>query len=87
MTQPTASDNRDASMPDVALGLAIAFYLYPCGLFIALFSSQLYRYRYRDADDPLAAINEKKDQKAHRLYVKLLWMLQLLLSVLLVCLS
>jgi hypothetical protein len=72
-------------MAKTELGLAIAFYLYPCGLFATLFSSQLIRYRYRDADEPLAAINEKKGQRAHRLYTKLIWIFQLLLSPLLVC--
>ncbi|KIM93402.1 hypothetical protein OIDMADRAFT_35892 [Oidiodendron maius Zn] len=70
-------------MADTELGLAIAFYLYPCGLLLTLFSSQLVRYRYRDADEPSATINQKKDQKAHRLYTKLIWIFQLLLSPLL----
>ncbi|KAG0650802.1 abc transporter aclQ [Hyphodiscus hymeniophilus] len=65
------------------LGLAIAFYLYPCGLFVTLFSSQLFHYRYRDVDEPWAAINEKKIQKTYRLYTKLIWVCQLLLSPLL----
>jgi hypothetical protein len=82
---PNLIDSCDANMADTELGLAIAFYLYPCGLFVTLFSSQLIRYRYRDADEPLAAINEKKVQKAHRLYTKLIWIFQLLLSPLLVC--
>lgn len=80
-------DNCDANMADIQLGLAIAFYLYPCGLFVTLFASQLIRYRYRDAEQPLAAINEKKVQKAHGLYTKLIWIFQLLLPSLLVCLS
>jgi hypothetical protein len=71
-------------MADTGLGLAIAFYLYPCGLFVTLFSSQLIYYRYRDADEPSAAIEEKKLHKAHRLYTKLIWIFQLVLSVLLV---
>lgn len=72
-------------MANTELGLAIAFYLYPLGLFATLFLSQLTRYRYRDADKPLGVINEKKAQKAHRLYTKLIWIFQLLLSPLLVC--
>jgi ATP-binding cassette, subfamily B, vacuolar membrane transporter HMT1/ACLQ len=74
-------------MADTELGLAVAFYLYPFGLFATLFSSQLIRYRYRDADEPLAAINEKKGEKVHRLYTNLIWIFQLLLSPLLVCSS
>jgi ATP-binding cassette, subfamily B, vacuolar membrane transporter HMT1/ACLQ len=72
-------------MADTELGLAIAFYLYPLGLFLTLFSSQLIRYRYRDAEDSPAATNEKKVRKAHRLYTNLIWVFQLLLSPLLVC--
>lgn len=68
-------------MADTELGLAVAFYLYPCGLFIALFSSQLIRYRYRDTEEPST---EKKGQRAHRLYTKLIWIFQSLLSPLLV---
>ena len=72
-------------MADPELGLAIAFYLYPCGLFITLFSTQLFNYRYRDADEPSAVINEKKTQYPQRLYIKLIWIFQLFLSPLLVC--
>jgi ATP-binding cassette, subfamily B, vacuolar membrane transporter HMT1/ACLQ len=72
-------------MADAELGLAIAFYLYPCGLFATLFSAQLARYRYRDAGEPSPAISEKKVQKAHRLYTKLIRIFQLLISLLLVC--
>jgi hypothetical protein len=74
-------------MADTELGLAIAFYIYPCGLLVTLFSSQLIRYRYRDADILSVAINEKKGSEAHRLYTKLIWIFQLLLSPLLVCVS
>ena len=71
-------------MANTELGLAIAFYIYPCGLFVTLFSSQLLRYRYRDAGDLSAGINEKNDPKTHRLYTKLIWVFQLLLCPLLV---
>jgi hypothetical protein len=73
-------------MANTELGLAVAFYLYPCGLFVTLFSSQLIRYRYQDADEDSAAIEDKKVQKTHRMYIKLIWIFQLLLSPLLVCL-
>lgn len=72
-------------MSDTELGLTIAFYLYPCGLFVTLFSSQLIRYRYRDNDKPSATNDEKKAQKAYGLYTQLIWTFQLLLSPLLVC--
>jgi hypothetical protein len=72
-------------MTDTELGLAIAFYIYPCGLFVTLFSSQLIRYRYRNADSLSVAVNEKNVPKAHRLYTKLIWIFQLLLFPLLVC--
>jgi hypothetical protein len=74
-------------MADTELGLAIAFYIYPCALFVTLFSSQLIRYRYRDTEDEPAAIKEKKAQKTYRLYTKLIWIFQLLVSPLLVCMS
>ncbi|TVY82207.1 ABC transporter aclQ [Lachnellula suecica] len=70
-------------MGDTELGLAIAFYLYPCGLFATLFSLQLIRYRYRDAGEPLTALDEKHVQKTHRLYTNLIWIFQLLLFPLL----
>lgn len=69
-------------MADLELGLATSFYLYPCGLFAALFSSQLIRYRYR-ADEPAAATNNSKVPR--RLYTNLIWIFQLILSPLLVC--
>jgi len=80
-------DTCNVIMADTELGFAIAFYLYPCGLFVTLFSSQLVRYRYRDAEEPSAAINEKKAEKTHRLYTKLIWIFQLLLFPLLVCIA
>lgn len=79
-----ANISREATMANTELVLALAFYLYPCGLFVTLFSSQLIRYRYRDEVNPPAGNNAKKTEKAHRLYTKLIWTFQLLLFPLLV---
>lgn len=73
-------------MAGVTLGLEVAFYLYPCGLFATLFLSQLIQYRpqsidnkaARDVDDP------ERLEKVQRFYARLIWFFQLLLSPLLV---
>lgn len=77
-------------MARVQQGLEVAFYLYPCGLFAALLTSQSLDYfRARRAstlgssktttsDDP------EKAEGIRRFYARLLWLLQLMLSILLV---
>lgn len=69
-------------MAEVEVGLQVAFYLYPCGLFAALFLSQLVRYRYRHVDDGAPA--NEKTEKAKRFYTGLLRILQGVLTPLLV---
>lgn len=70
-------------MAGLQLGLEVAFYLYPVGLFVALFSSQLISYRYRDAGKALV-FDEKSVAKVERFYARLIRGLQFLLTPLLV---
>jgi ATP-binding cassette, subfamily B, vacuolar membrane transporter HMT1/ACLQ len=65
------------------LGLEVAFYLYPCGLLVTLFLSQLIQYRYRHLghDEPSQA---KRVEKIERFYARVIRVIQALLSILLV---
>ncbi|ORY63914.1 uncharacterized protein BCR38DRAFT_433448 [Pseudomassariella vexata] len=66
-------------MAALGLGLKVAFYFHPCGLFASLFLSQLIRYRYGTVDNGTATADQKKVEKVQRFYAKLIWALQLLL--------
>ncbi|KAK7423018.1 hypothetical protein QQX98_001308 [Neonectria punicea] len=69
-------------MAPAELGLKIAFYVYPCLLFIALLGAQsLQFYRERHRHPSRDASNESK-QKNRPIYTRLIWFLQLVLSVL-----
>ncbi|KAK7419930.1 hypothetical protein QQZ08_010633 [Neonectria magnoliae] len=69
-------------MAPAELGLKIAFYVYPCLLFIALLGAQsLQFYRDRHRDSSRDASDESK-QKNRPVYTRLIWFLQLILSVL-----
>ncbi|KAH6622681.1 P-loop containing nucleoside triphosphate hydrolase protein [Chaetomium tenue] len=80
-------------MAGVQLGLEVAFYLYPCGLFVVLFASQsVYYYRKRqrrangDHDHDHDADDDSDDKEApviRRFYARLIWASQFLLSLLL----
>jgi hypothetical protein len=72
-------------MANVELGLAIGFYLYPCGLIVTLLLSQLVRYRYKDASNG-PEVDEKSVEKIQRFYARGVWWVQLALTPLLVCL-
>lgn len=67
-------------------GLEVAFYLYPCGLFVTLLVSQSVQY-YRERHGKLSrdATDEKKAEGIRWLFARLIWSFQLLLSLLLVC--
>ncbi|KAI8955655.1 hypothetical protein F4801DRAFT_528515 [Xylaria longipes] len=69
-------------MANVELGLAIGFYLYPCGLIVTLFLSQLLRYRYKHAGSG-PPIDEKGVEKTQRFYAKCVWLVQFALTPLL----
>ncbi|TRX95056.1 hypothetical protein FHL15_004141 [Xylaria flabelliformis] len=71
-----------ARMANVELGLAIGFYLYPCGLIATLFLSQLVRYRYKYAGSA-PQVDEKDAEKVQRFYAKCVWSVQLVLTPLL----
>lgn len=74
-------------MADAQLGLKIAFYAYPCVIFLTLLgvqSLQFYLSRRRESR-PVALDNDQK-QKAEaikRFYARLIWILQLALSIIL----
>ncbi|KAI1756857.1 hypothetical protein F4782DRAFT_283393 [Xylaria castorea] len=69
-------------MANVELGLAIGFYLYPCGLIATLFLSQLLRYRYKYAGSG-PQVDEKDVEKTRRFYATCVWLVQLALTPLL----
>ncbi|KAJ8117111.1 hypothetical protein ONZ43_g4288 [Nemania bipapillata] len=69
-------------MANVEFGLTIGFYFYPCGLFATLLLSQLARYRYQYAGSG-PQIDEKSTEKIQRLYSKCVWLVQLVLTLLL----
>ncbi|KAI1424453.1 hypothetical protein F5Y12DRAFT_444389 [Xylaria sp. FL1777] len=71
-----------AKMANVELGLAIGFYLYPCGLIATLFLSQLARYRYKYAGSG-PQVDEKSVEKIQRSYARYVWAVQLALTPLL----
>ena len=64
-------------------GLEVAFYLYPVGLFVTLFSTQILSYRYRKAPKA-AGTDAKSAEKIERFYSRILWCLQFILTLLLV---
>ena len=70
-------------MESLQLGLEVAFYLYPVGLFATLFAGQLLSFRYRKVARAPAA-DERDAEKIGRFYARVLWCLQLLLTPLLV---
>ncbi|KAI0409941.1 hypothetical protein F4802DRAFT_542713 [Xylaria palmicola] len=69
-------------MANVELGLAIGFYLYPCGLIATLFLSQLVRYRYKYAGSG-PEVDEKNAGKTQRFYAKCVWSVQAVLTLVL----
>ncbi|CCF45598.1 hypothetical protein CH063_14633 [Colletotrichum higginsianum] len=65
------------------LGLEVAFYLYPCGLFVTLLSSQSFQfYRERHGVTRQDAIDDEQ-KRAERLYARVIRALQLIVSLLL----
>lgn len=71
----------------VEQGLEVAFYLYPCGLFATLLTSQaIYYYRERQGKQLPAPIAEdaKQAESIRRFYARTIWVLQFILSALLV---
>ncbi|KAK4033439.1 putative abc heavy metal transporter [Parachaetomium inaequale] len=75
-------------MAGVQLGLEVAFYLYPCGLFVVLFASQsvsYYRRRQRRANgaDDVSDLHDHAAAGIRRSYARLIWAGQFVLSILL----
>lgn len=74
-------------MAGVQLGLEVAFYLYPCGLFLTLVASQsIYYYRTRKRQGTSEGQNTTPadDQNISRFYARLIRAFQALLTLLLV---
>lgn len=74
-------------MAETLLGLEVAFYLYPCGLFVTLLAAQSYQF-YRDRHGVTRqTATDDEQKKASRLYARIIWGFQLILSLLLVSLG
>lgn len=80
-------EHSSATMAGAQLGLKVAFYAYPCSLFVILLgvqSLQYYLNRHGTADRNILDTDQKKrTEKIQRICSKLIWVLQLLLSLLL----
>ncbi|KPM37956.1 Heavy metal tolerance protein [Neonectria ditissima] len=74
-------DNSIATMAPAELGLNIAFYLYPCLLFLALLGAQSLQF-YRDRHRDLSRDASDPNQKNRPIYTKLIWFFQLVFSLL-----
>lgn len=73
-------------MAEPQLGLKLAFYAYPCLLFLTLLGGQSIQYYYsrRKGSEPSASDAQKqKAATTRRIYEKTIWALQLILSLLL----
>ncbi|WYZ39997.1 hypothetical protein EsH8_IV_000338 [Colletotrichum jinshuiense] len=70
-------------MSGTQLGLEIAFYLYPCGLFVTLLSSQSFEF-YRDRHGATRqSATDDEQKKASRFYARLIRFFQLILTLIL----
>ncbi|KAK1536660.1 ABC transporter [Colletotrichum costaricense] len=70
-------------MAETLLGLEVAFYLYPCGLFVTLLAAQSFQF-YRDRHGVTRqTATDDEQKKASRLYARIIWGFQLILSLLL----
>lgn len=74
-------------MDGVETGLEVAFYLYPCGLFVTLALSQLIRYRRRSEQSPAVVVDEKRAERVNRIHNRLIRIAQFLLVPLLVSMN
>lgn len=72
-------------MVPLTLGLEVAFYLYPVGLFLALFASQLIAYRYRNATRS-PGVSDETVTRLRKIFTNLIYAVQLILTPTLVCL-
>ncbi|CAM1504934.1 Fc.00g025250.m01.CDS01 [Cosmosporella sp. VM-42] len=74
-------------MANTQVGLKVAFYVYPCLLFATLLGAQsLQFYRDRRRGSPASATDNEQKKKAEsirRIHARVIWLLQLVLSVLL----
>ena len=67
-------------------GLKVAFYIYPCLLFLSLLGSQSlehYRNRRKGTQLNVSDAQKQKSQNIQRLYNRVIWILQLIVSLLL----
>lgn len=72
-------------MAEPQLGLKLAFYAYPCLLFLTLLGGQSIQYYYNRRKGSESSISDAQKQKAtttRRNYEKTIWALQLILSLL-----
>jgi ATP-binding cassette, subfamily B, vacuolar membrane transporter HMT1/ACLQ len=73
-------------MAEPQLGLKLAFYAYPCLIFLTLLGGQSIQYYYvrRKASEPSASDAQKQKAAAtRRNYERAIWALQLIVSLLL----
>lgn len=90
--QVRSTDHREShcipAMASTQLGLKIAFYTYPCLLFLTLFgvqSYQFYRSRRRNARHDASNVEPPQNAGSVRIiYARLIWSFQLVLSALLI---
>nr|XP_036587277.1 heavy metal tolerance protein [Colletotrichum truncatum]KAF6798008.1 heavy metal tolerance protein [Colletotrichum truncatum] len=70
-------------MAGVQLGLQVAFYLYPCGLFVALLGAQSAQFWRERRGGPRRDAPDEKAVALRRFYNRIIWTLQLILSLVL----
>ncbi|TDZ15241.1 ABC transporter aclQ [Colletotrichum orbiculare MAFF 240422] len=68
-------------MAETQLGLQVAFYLYPCGLFVALLGSQTAQYWRERRGGPRRTATDEKSTSIRTFYNRLIRLFQLVLSL------
>lgn len=71
-------------MAGMQLGLQVAFYLYPCGLFVALLGAQSVQFWRERRGGPRRDAPDEKAVALRKFYNRLIWSFQLILSAVLV---
>ncbi|KAF6822397.1 heavy metal tolerance protein [Colletotrichum musicola] len=70
-------------MAGTQLGLEVAFYLYPCGLFVTLLGAQSLQFWRERRGGPRQGAPDEKADNLRRFYTRLIWFFQLVLSLVL----
>ncbi|KAF0316355.1 heavy metal tolerance protein [Colletotrichum asianum] len=70
-------------MAGMQLGLQVAFYLYPCGLFVALLGAQSVQFWRERRGGPRRDAPDEKAVALRKFYNRLIWFFQLILSAVL----